>query len=317
MNSSRTLARFRDMAALKEWGRSLARDVWDNPVTRKELRGRMRAGRTFVTLSGYVGALSVFLLGFYALMVDSLSFSGTAYDVEDIGSTLFAVVVGMEMLLTSFTIPTLTAGAISGERERQTYDLLRATLLPARRLVMGKLSAALAYMGLLLVVAVPLQSVAFFFGGISAADVWLSLWVMVVNALFLATLGLYFSARTWRTFSAKALTYGVVVVLVFGLPFLGSTMLMGWTWNASTYQAPDPLTLYVAGALLCFNPAAALLMTHMVYAQYHALFVFSYTPANGQAVTLPSPWIVFSVIYLGLVVWLLKLAIRHVRRVER
>jgi ABC-type transport system involved in multi-copper enzyme maturation permease subunit len=309
------------------------RDVWDNPVARKELRGRMRTGRTFVTLSVYVVSLSVFLLGFYAILLDTLNFSATTYNVEDIGGTLFAVVVGMEMLLTSLIAPTLTAGAISGERERQTYDLLRVTLLSARRLVMGKLAAALAYVVLLLVVAVPLQSVAFFFGGISAADVWLSLWVMLVNALFLAALGLYFSARTWRTFSAKALTYAVVVGVAFGLPFLGGMMLVDWSTSGyqtstpttfyvggaplATSQMPSLLRLYAAGALLSFNPALALLMTHAAQTQSHALLTFSYTPTGGQAVTLPSPWVVFSGLYLGLTVLLLKLAIRRVRRVER
>ena len=317
MNRSRTLWGRSRWAVLVAWRRELARDVWDNPVTRKELRGRMRAGRTFVTLSVYVAFLSLFLLGFYAILLDALNLSmaaSSAYSMEEIGGSLFSVVVGMEMLLIGFIAPTLTTGAISGEREHQTYDLLRVTLLPARTLVAGKLAAALAYVGLLLVVAVPLQSVAFFFGGIEAADVWLSLWVMLLEALFLATVGLYFSARTWRTFSAKMLTYAAIAFLVFGLPFVGGIMTLDL--DAGSYQAPNATTLYVAGALLCFNPALVLLMSHAVSTQSQSLFTFYYTAANGQTFTLPAPWVVFTGLYGGLTVLLLVLAVRRVRRVE-
>ncbi len=318
MKLSRTLEGSRRLAALAAWQRVLARDVWNNPIMRKELRGRMRAGRTFVTLSVYVALLSLFLPGVYAMLVDSSAFSpspySAAYSMEEIGKTLLGMVVGMEMLLIGFIAPTLTTSAISGERERQTYDLLRVTLLPARTLVAGKLAAALAYVGLLLVVAVPLQSVAFFFGDIDAADVWLSLWVMLLEALFLATAGLYFSTYTRRTFSANILTYAAIAFVVFGLPFIGGMMTLDL--NAGSYQAPNAATVYIAGVLLCFNPPLVLLMTHAVYTQHQSLFTFTYTATNGQTLTLASPWIVFSVLYLGLTVILLWSAIRRVRRVE-
>ncbi len=317
MNASQTLSGGRLSAALGLW-QKLARNFWDNPVARKELRGRMRTARAFVTLSVYVGLLSLFLLGVYTVLVESSTFNpslySSAYSVEDIGGTLFGAVVGVEMVLIGLTVPTLTAVAISGEREQQTYDLLRTTLLPAQRLVFGKLLAALAYAALLLVVAVPLQSVAFFFGGVSALEVGLSLWVMALEALFLAALGLYFSARTRRTFSSKALTYAAAVVVVLGLPFLGGVMTLNL--DPSSPQAPSTFTLYVAGTLLCFNPPLALLMTHVVDVQHQSLFVFTYTATNGQTFTLPAPWVVFSVLYVGMTAVLLFWAVRRVRRVE-
>ncbi len=314
MNQSQTFRSNRWLATPAQWWRRWVRDVWDNPVTRKELRGRMRTGRTFVTLSLHVVFLSLFLLGLYALLSESWSYSATTPNLEEIGSVLFGTVVGMEMLLIGFTVPNLTAGAISGERERQTYDLLRVTLLPARTLIVGKLMAALAYAGLLLLVAVPLQSVAFFFGGINAADVWMSLWVMSLEALFMAAIGLYFSAHTRRTFSAKGLTYVAIVFLAFALPFVGSVLSVDW--DVASYQMDNALTVYVAGVLLCFNPALALLLSHAVYTQHQALFTFQYTMSNGQTLTLLSPWLVFSVLYLGLTALLLVLATRRMRRVE-
>ncbi len=315
MKLSRALQGNRFWASLARWRRALAHNVWDNPVTRKELRGRMRTGLAFITLSVYAASLSLFLVGFYAILVDANTFAPSTYSTEELGGSLFGAVVGLEMVLIGFTVPNLTAGAVSGERERQTYDLLRVTLLPAHTLILGKLTAALGYAGLLLVVAVPLQSVAFFFGGVNAVLIWLSLWMMALEALLLASVGLYFSSRSKRTFSAKALTYVALAFLVLGLPLAG-----GWVMtmraNAPAYQMPSVWVTLVVGVLVCFNPALALLLTYSLYTKSSSLFLFSYTAGNGPTLTLPSPWIVFSVLYLGLAAIFLGLAVRRVRRVE-
>ena len=70
-----------------------------------------------------------------------------------VGKMVFGGVLAIELFMVCFIAPAFTTGAISGEKERQTFDLLRTTLLPARRIVIGKLIAALAYIVLLLVVA--------------------------------------------------------------------------------------------------------------------------------------------------------------------
>src|SRR6185369_5430589 len=109
---------------------------------------------------------------------------------------LFIGIVGVELFLVTFIAPTFTAGAISGERERQTYDLLRTTLLPASRLVIGKLISALSYVFLLLLAAIPLQSIAFLFGGVTELEVVLSFVILFITALALGSVGIYFSAVT-------------------------------------------------------------------------------------------------------------------------
>src|SRR5690606_31149931 len=100
--------------------------------------------------------------------------------------------IGIEMMLVAFIAPAFTAGAISGEREHQTYELLRTTLLAPSKLVLGKLLAALFYVLLLLLAAVPLQSIAFFFGGVAETEVILAFVILFVTALLFCTMGLYF-----------------------------------------------------------------------------------------------------------------------------
>src|SRR3954463_4400854 len=144
-----------------------------NPVVLKELRGRMRGMRAFVVMTIYLALMSGFTTLLYVLYSSSLNYYGFTSG-GTIGRVLFVGIVGVELFLVTFIAPTFTAGAISGERERQTYDLLRTTLLPARSLVVGKLISALSYVLLLLLAAIPLQSIAFLFGGVTESEVVLS-----------------------------------------------------------------------------------------------------------------------------------------------
>jgi hypothetical protein len=51
-----------------------------------------------------------------------------------IGKAVFAATVLVQLVLVCFIAPGLTATAIAGERERQTFELLRTTLLSAAAL---------------------------------------------------------------------------------------------------------------------------------------------------------------------------------------
>ena len=142
-----------------------------NPVVLKELRGRMRGPRAFIVLTLYLLLMSGFVALLYLVYIASVNSAVSGNSGQLVGKFVFGAVVGIELLLVCFIAPAFTAGAISGERERQTYDLLRTTLLPAQALVLGKLASALSYMLLLLVAAFPLQSLAFLLGGVGPEEV--------------------------------------------------------------------------------------------------------------------------------------------------
>jgi ABC-type transport system involved in multi-copper enzyme maturation permease subunit len=115
---------------------------------------------------------------------------------------VFAGVYGVELFLVCFVAPAFTAAAISSERERQTYDLLRTTLLPARALVFGKLASALSYVLLLIFAAVPLQSMAFLLSGVGWEELTIGFLLLVISAVTFASLGLYISSVARTTLAA-------------------------------------------------------------------------------------------------------------------
>ncbi|HMA08216.1 MAG TPA: ABC transporter permease subunit, partial [Ramlibacter sp.] len=144
----------------------------ENPVVRKELRGRMRGKQAFLLLTGYLVLISLVIGMVYAGLSSSLPYSGNDIQArQTAGKVIFGTVVLLELFLISFIGPALTSGAISSEREHQTFDLLRTTTLPARSLVMGKLIASLAYLLLLIFAALPIESLAFLLGGVGLVEI--------------------------------------------------------------------------------------------------------------------------------------------------
>ncbi|HVO68806.1 MAG TPA: hypothetical protein VMT24_02100 [Aggregatilineaceae bacterium] len=290
----------------------------DNPVMIKELRSRMRGARAFIVLTVYLLLLSAFSsLVYVAVSESSLSVSGQS-SVGQIGRTLFGGVVAIEMMLVAFIAPAFTSGAISGEREHQTYDLLRTTLLPAHSFVLGKLLSSMLYVFLLLAAAIPMQSIAFFFGGVAETELILSFVILMATALLFSTVGIFFSARSIRTLSASVLTYSVATFVMFGLPILlGALMLiLGFSLDSVGSSTAQIVMLYVAGGMLSANPAATALLTQYILLNQRTIGTFSYTLAGGDQVTLISPWIPFTMLYLILTVVFFLLSVRRARRIE-
>ncbi len=294
-----------------------------NPVVLKELRGRMRGMRAFVVLTIYLTLMSGFVTLLYVLNASWLSNPGSAAGGQ-IGRLLFAGIVGTELFLVTFIAPTFTAGAISGERERQTYDLLRTTLLPARSLVLGKLVSALSYVFLLLLAAIPLQSIAFLFGGVTEAEVLLSFVILLVTAITLGSVGIYFSSYMERTLSASIMTYGVALFVTLGLPlivFIIATLMSPLIGAISNFSPALQTVLYYGlGILISTNPLATAFMTEQFLVNNQQVGVFPMTMlSNGKPfqLTVVSPWIVFTVLYMTVSAILVVMAIHRVRRIEK
>ncbi len=301
------------------WWRKRLRWLVDNPVVLKELRGRMRGARAFVVLTVYLLLLGAFSSLIYLAVSESSRTLSGQVSVGEIGRTLFAGVVGIEMLLVAFIAPAFTSGAISSEREQQTFDLLRTTLLPTRLFVFGKLLSGMLYVLILLLAAVPLQSIAFFFGGVEETELILSFVILTATALLFGAMGLYFSARSERTLSANVLTYAATMFVMFGVPIVwGAVMLIvGFSFDRVEASTVQLALLYISGLILSTNPAITAGLTQYFLINRRTVGLFSYTLANGDTVTLVSPWIPFTVIYVVLSVVFFVLAVRRVSMLDR
>ena len=66
---------------------------------------------------------------------------------------LYTFVSSIEFIMLLFIMPALTASSISGERERQTLELMLTTTMEPRDMVLGKLASSLVTMLVLAVSA--------------------------------------------------------------------------------------------------------------------------------------------------------------------
>ena len=163
-----------------------------NPVLVKELRSRMRGPRAFVLLTIYLSILSIAALLLYAGF--GASSGGDLNAGRRVGKALFRLIASVALIEVCIITPALTSGGIAGEKERETYDLLVASLLSPWQIIWGKLGAALAFALLLILAVVPVMSLAFLFGGVTPTEVLIALVGLVTTAVAYATIGLFWSA---------------------------------------------------------------------------------------------------------------------------
>lgn len=290
-----------------------------NPVMLKELRGRMRGARGFAIITIFLTLMGFFTLLLYLLQIPQ----GGVVVTGELGRELFIGVLFIELMLIIFIVPALTAGAITNERERKTYDLLQTTLITKATFVVGKLQSALGYIVLLLLSAVPLQSIAFLFGGVSEAELLLALLVLMVSALTLGAFGMFFSSITERTLAATIRSYTVAIGITVGLPVVAAILFQNAYGNVvnnigagvSNNPTVESATIYLDMIATSLNPIMATLRSQQMLIDHQQLITMRVTlQSNGASIPVLSPWVLLTLCYLSLTALLVRYAIRRMER---
>ena len=316
-----------------------------NPLAGKELLARMRGPRTFVVVTLLLLPLAAVAGGLYATIASS-----SAADMSNstpVGKLFFAAVTAVELGLICLLAPALTADLISGERERQTLDLLLVTPLSRRQIVIGKLVAALGSLLLLIVLALPIQALAILIGGIGLEELLVGLLLLGLTATTYGCVGLFWSARLRTTRGAMLFSYVTTLLGVGGLPLLLLLLVITngafgvragiddllwpliWLVNGPSISpnrlggpavtAQEPIVLQIEAVigqlLVASNPlltgitsAAGLVQGRPVVAVEHI-----------AAVDLPyvAPWLLFGILHVLASVVLIWLTARCLRRASR
>lgn len=211
-----------------------------NPIYRQESRVSARSFRLplMILLCNSILAL-VALLDMHLAVSQVKSTAQIQYSSF---LSLYIFAAAMEFLMLLLIMPALTSGSISGERERQTLNLLLATPLAPGDIVTGKLLASLSTVFLLIVSSFPVLSLVFIYGGVTWTDIVSLLCCFVSTAMLAGCVGLCSSAVFQRTTAATAASYCIMGFLVFGtilLPRFTSSLMGG----EETKQGLDSLLL--------------------------------------------------------------------------
>lgn len=184
-----------------------------NAVWQMEIKTRMRSWRAPGILTTYLTLLGgIFLMIYYLTVIE-----GNAQSSE-IGIQMFAVLATLQFVLINFVVPALTAGTISGERERQTLDILLTTKLTPFKIILGKITASLSFVLILIIASLPLFSLVFLMGGVSPTDILRMLAIYIFIALYFGSMGIFYSTLIKKSQMATVLTY-LTMLLQYSLTY--------------------------------------------------------------------------------------------------
>ncbi len=242
--------------------------LWSNPVLVKEYQWRMRAKKTPWIIFLYLFIMGGIILSFLYLFKREQNW----FDPEE-SMALFTGLAVVQLLMLAFVVPGITAGLISGERERQTLPVLLTTTLSSSKIVLSKWIASLSFMVLLLITSFPLYIMVFLFGGISPDHVLKVFVHFFVTMVFLGSLGIFYSSLIKRTGVATVLSYVTVALIGIGLLIvIYLIMVIHHSLHPpSPFQSPSPPV--IAEILTGLHPGATLL-----YALYSDIDFVGFKP---------------------------------------
>ncbi|WOV85126.1 ABC transporter permease [Sporosarcina jeotgali] len=219
-----------------------------NPVLAKEVKLRFRSPKSFIGILLYLLAMCIFVFGF---IYTTTSLTGTIYFKPSESVILFTFLTFIQLGLVLFITPGLTAGTISGERERQTLPMLLTTSQSSFQIVTGKLLSSVLFLLLLIFAGLPVYSMVFLFGGISPVLLVKSLLFLFVTLLAIGSLGVLFSTLIRRTTVSMIATYGSMLFFSAVIPFLFLIIIQVNQFGA---MGMTPSKSYAGHILASINP---------------------------------------------------------------
>ncbi len=205
----------------------LARPLRDpSPILLKELRATFRT-------PGFVRFLylTTALLGLAVVGGGATLASGNEAPAEA-GRMVFQLFFSLLLAVICLVAPGFAATAITSEREAHTYESLLLSGMTGTRIVLGKLAAYVASIGLVVTAALPIVGVAFLFGGSSPLAVltgffWIAM-VLVVTVSFGIAISAHVQTTRVAIVVSTFIAIPVAMIMVSMLTAMGEGASSGW-----------------------------------------------------------------------------------------
>lgn len=179
----------------------------ENPVLQRELLVNLRMPRAFVLLLMF--QLLLALVVYFAWPADNVRLDLTGGGGST--SSLVDLVFLGQYILASLMAPSFAAGAIAGEKERGTYELLLASPIRPESIVMGKLVAALTHLAILIFASLPIVMLCLPLGGVSFYEVLAAYLVLITSVITFGMLSVACGSFLPRTSSSLVVSYFLIL----------------------------------------------------------------------------------------------------------
>ncbi|MDE6518014.1 MAG: hypothetical protein K2L18_09235, partial [Acetatifactor sp.] len=138
-----------------------------NPIVKKDVRVQARSMKICWGVFAY--ELILALVFFLAM---SIIQGNSRYSTDNIYSAmvwLYPVLAVTQLMILGLVVPVKTASSISGERERQTFDIMMTTSMTPFSVIVGKVMTAIVQSMFYVVASMPVMALSFIIGGMSWA----------------------------------------------------------------------------------------------------------------------------------------------------
>lgn len=216
-----------------------------NPILEREIKSKMRSWKMPIAVMVYLFFIG--LISYTGMMATSIGYSNR-FDPHA-ATGIFDFISIFQLALIMFIVPLVTASSISGERERQTLDLMLCSDYPIMGIIYGKILSGLSTILFLVIMATPFLSVSFALGGIGLFDVLKIVLYYVATALYISTIAIYASARFKKSITAIIMSY-VIMGILYITPFI---FMFGFSFNyhqSSAFLELIEMEPYLSTAIL-------------------------------------------------------------------
>ncbi len=311
-----------------------------NPILIRHLYGSVRRKRFFWFLSLYllgIALLALLLMGLVATPLFFINISETSTTLSMLslftGGRAIYWFSGIILILTSsLLVPINALGAFAGERENRTLDLLITTTLKIRSIILGKLASAMLSGAVYVLATLPLLMAGFWLGGVTTTELGITLLFFVLAMLAGISWALLISAFMRRTIAAVLTFYGLAFAaapVIMILAAAAGSLANAWRYNAVVDIQPfwiEALVQYGWVVLAGLHPLTAAIVTEALGFEQNSWLLLHFTveryPPGASTttlgtLTLPSPWITYTVFTLIASAIMLRITAWRMERPER
>ena len=184
-----------------------------NPIVKKDLQVTARSMRFSWGLFAYEAVVAVaFLLGLNSIQSNIDSYYGEGNVYQDL-MNLFPTLAIAQVCIVALIVPVMTASSISGEKERQTFDLMMTTCMSPLSIVFGKVSSAVLHVLFYVMGSLPVMALSFVMGGLSWSVLFYFVLAVILLSVFAGSIGILCSSLCKRSISAVILSFVMYFVL--------------------------------------------------------------------------------------------------------
>ena len=284
-----------------------------NPILKKELMVGSRSMKMSFAIMGINGFLTLVVI--LVMMIASGASVLSGYDYSNL-ICLFPVLGCIECGILSLVVPIITSGSISGEREKQTLDIMLTTPVKTFSIAVGKLESAMVVVMMYMISSIPLLAIAFVLGGLSWWALLGLIGMMLYLGIYVGSVGIFCSSVVKKSVAATILTLaiGIGIITLTTVTFSswnGLAAYMGLLKYGESYDYEMGASLIV----LMLNPYAPFFDFMVRTMTSQSVFTMWDSIGNGNVILkgIYHGWIPYSMIMNLLVSYgFLKLAARNI-----